>query len=126
MFYLNSQGLNGALDRAFRHYVNNSESWQQLVQKVMRIDLSWDSSALQYEKLYEKSGQSKGSCNSYLSFVVALIFHSPYAGGSILCNTYSNKMYQFPSQTCGAHETCVSVGATCLCLCEGYMYITLV
>ncbi|XP_057464699.1 probable starch synthase 4, chloroplastic/amyloplastic [Actinidia eriantha] len=49
------QGLNGALDRAFRHYVNNSQSWQQLVQKVMRIDLSWDSSALQYEELYEKS-----------------------------------------------------------------------
>ncbi|GFY88617.1 starch synthase 4 [Actinidia rufa] len=48
------QGLNGALDRALGHYVN-SQSWQQLVQKVMRIDLSWDSSALQYEELYEKS-----------------------------------------------------------------------
>ncbi|XP_058196106.1 probable starch synthase 4, chloroplastic/amyloplastic isoform X3 [Rhododendron vialii] len=49
------QGLNGALDRALNHYKNNSQSWQQLVQKVMTIDLSWDSSALQYEELYEKS-----------------------------------------------------------------------
>ncbi|PSS28996.1 Starch synthase [Actinidia chinensis var. chinensis] len=36
------QGLNGALDRAFSHYMNDNQSWQQLVQKVMRIDLSWD------------------------------------------------------------------------------------
>ncbi|KAI8525793.1 hypothetical protein RHMOL_Rhmol13G0257700 [Rhododendron molle] len=49
------QGLNGALDRALKYYKNNSQSWQQLVQKVMTIDFSWDSSALQYEELYEKS-----------------------------------------------------------------------
>ncbi|XP_052180504.1 probable starch synthase 4, chloroplastic/amyloplastic isoform X2 [Diospyros lotus] len=49
------QGLNGALKRAFMHYKKSSQSWQQLVQKVMNIDFSWDSSALQYEELYEKS-----------------------------------------------------------------------
>ncbi|XP_059664925.1 probable starch synthase 4, chloroplastic/amyloplastic isoform X2 [Cornus florida] len=49
------QGLNNALERAFKHYGNNSESWRQLVQKDMSIDFSWDSSALQYEELYEKS-----------------------------------------------------------------------
>ncbi|XP_010243710.1 PREDICTED: probable starch synthase 4, chloroplastic/amyloplastic isoform X2 [Nelumbo nucifera] len=49
------QGVNSALDRAFNYYANNGESWQQLVQKDMTIDFSWDSSASQYEELYEKS-----------------------------------------------------------------------
>ncbi|MBA0569265.1 hypothetical protein Golob_006706, partial [Gossypium lobatum] len=49
------QGLNGALDRAFNLYNNDSETWQQLVQKNMNIDFSWHSSASQYEELYAKS-----------------------------------------------------------------------
>ncbi|KAG9447544.1 hypothetical protein H6P81_013672 [Aristolochia fimbriata] len=49
------QGFNSALERAFDFYNNKPESWQQLVQKDMKIDFSWDSSAAQYEELYEKS-----------------------------------------------------------------------
>ncbi|XP_017612539.1 probable starch synthase 4, chloroplastic/amyloplastic [Gossypium arboreum] len=49
------QGLNGALDRAFNLYNNDSETWQQLVRKDMNIDFSWRSSASQYEELYAKS-----------------------------------------------------------------------
>ncbi|KAL5990058.1 putative starch synthase 4, chloroplastic/amyloplastic [Asimina triloba] len=49
------QGVNDALERAFNHYMQNNESWLQLVQKNMKIDFSWDSSATQYEDLYEKS-----------------------------------------------------------------------
>ncbi|XVE88345.1 hypothetical protein DITRI_Ditri19aG0062200 [Diplodiscus trichospermus] len=48
------QGVNSALERAFNLY-KNKESWQQLVQKDMNIDFSWDSSASQYEELYAKS-----------------------------------------------------------------------
>lgn len=51
----NEKGVNGAFERAFNHYRSNSESWEQLVKKVMDIDFSWDSSAAQYEELYEKS-----------------------------------------------------------------------
>ncbi|KAF9590737.1 hypothetical protein IFM89_038038 [Coptis chinensis] len=49
------QGANSALERAFNHYRKSSESWQQLVQRNMKIDFSWDSSASQYIDLYEKS-----------------------------------------------------------------------
>ncbi|XP_068664595.1 probable starch synthase 4, chloroplastic/amyloplastic isoform X2 [Aristolochia californica] len=49
------QGVNSALERAFDYYTNEPESWQQLVQKDMKIDFGWDSSAAQYEELYEKS-----------------------------------------------------------------------
>uniref|UniRef100_A0A7N0T3V2 starch synthase n=1 Tax=Kalanchoe fedtschenkoi TaxID=63787 RepID=A0A7N0T3V2_KALFE len=49
------RGLNGALDRAFRLYNTDQERWQQLVQKVMSMDFSWDTSASQYEELYQKS-----------------------------------------------------------------------
>ncbi|CAK7350256.1 unnamed protein product [Dovyalis caffra] len=48
-------GVNSALDRAFNYYRNNAEVWQQLVQKDMNIDFSWESSAEQYEELYLKS-----------------------------------------------------------------------
>ncbi|KAF6134540.1 hypothetical protein GIB67_022280 [Kingdonia uniflora] len=51
----NEQGLNGALERAFDHYTGDNESWKQLVQRNMKIDFSWDSSAAQYVELYEKS-----------------------------------------------------------------------
>ncbi|XP_031388344.1 probable starch synthase 4, chloroplastic/amyloplastic isoform X2 [Punica granatum] len=49
------QGLSSAFERAFNHYNNSAETWQQLVQKVMNLDFSWDSSASQYEELYSKS-----------------------------------------------------------------------
>ena len=43
------------MERAFDCYMNRHEVWQQLVQKDMRIDFSWGSSAAQYEDLYEKA-----------------------------------------------------------------------
>ncbi|KAF5205102.1 Glycogen synthase [Thalictrum thalictroides] len=49
------QSAGNALERAFSHYRKNIESWQQLVQRNMKIDFSWDSSASQYIELYEKS-----------------------------------------------------------------------
>ncbi|MCD7455158.1 putative starch synthase 4, chloroplastic/amyloplastic [Datura stramonium] len=49
-------GFNNALERVFDlHYMNNAETWKELVQKDMSIDFSWDSSASQYEELYEKA-----------------------------------------------------------------------
>ncbi|GAB2279893.1 Probable starch synthase 4, chloroplastic/amyloplastic [Dionaea muscipula] len=48
------QGVNSALDRAFHHY-KYRESWQRLVLKVMEMDFSWNSSALQYEELYRNA-----------------------------------------------------------------------
>ncbi|XP_072966521.1 probable starch synthase 4, chloroplastic/amyloplastic isoform X1 [Typha angustifolia] len=49
------QGLSSAMERAFNYYMRSPEIWQQLIQKDMRLDFSWDSSAAQYEELYEKS-----------------------------------------------------------------------
>ncbi|KAG1346873.1 Starch synthase, chloroplastic/amyloplastic [Cocos nucifera] len=49
------QGLSSALERAFSYYMKNPVGWQQLVRNVMRMDFCWDSSAAQYEELYEKS-----------------------------------------------------------------------
>ncbi|XP_044497082.1 probable starch synthase 4, chloroplastic/amyloplastic isoform X2 [Mangifera indica] len=49
------QGVNSALERAFNHYRNNPKSWHQLVYKIMNMDWSWETSALQYEGLYAKS-----------------------------------------------------------------------
>ncbi|XP_020232942.1 probable starch synthase 4, chloroplastic/amyloplastic isoform X2 [Cajanus cajan] len=49
------QGLSDALVRALNLFKNNPESWKQLVQKVMNIDFSWESSSAQYEDLYIKS-----------------------------------------------------------------------
>nr|XP_043619581.1 probable starch synthase 4, chloroplastic/amyloplastic isoform X2 [Erigeron canadensis] len=49
------QGFNGAYDRAFNHYNSDSEGWQELMRKVMSIDFSWDTSAAQYEELYQQS-----------------------------------------------------------------------
>lgn len=49
------QGFNAALERAFNYYKNNADTWKELVQKDMSIDFSWDSSASQYEELYEKA-----------------------------------------------------------------------
>ncbi|KAF8031082.1 hypothetical protein BT93_D0310 [Corymbia citriodora subsp. variegata] len=49
------QGVNTALERAFSHYKNDPQSWQQLVHRVMSIELGWAPSASQYEELYLKS-----------------------------------------------------------------------
>ncbi|XAR59312.1 Starch synthase [Bertholletia excelsa] len=49
------RGVNNALERAFNYYRNGSQSWEQIVQKNMSIDFGWDSSASQYEELYQKS-----------------------------------------------------------------------
>ena len=43
------------MERAFNLYVRNPEGWRDLVEKIMRIDFSWDSSSAQYEELYENS-----------------------------------------------------------------------
>ncbi|XP_078152009.1 starch synthase 4 isoform X2 [Carex rostrata] len=49
------QSLNGAMERAFKYYKQNPEGWQELVKRAMTIDFSWESSASQYEELYQKS-----------------------------------------------------------------------
>ncbi|KAF3449885.1 hypothetical protein FNV43_RR05964 [Rhamnella rubrinervis] len=49
------QGLNGVMERAFNLYMKNPGRWQELVQKVMSMDFSWDASAAQYEELYSNS-----------------------------------------------------------------------
>lgn len=49
------QAFNGAFDRAFKYYKNDSEGWEELMKKVMNIDFSWDTSASQYEELYLQS-----------------------------------------------------------------------
>ncbi|CAI9087927.1 OLC1v1022130C1 [Oldenlandia corymbosa var. corymbosa] len=54
-FSADEQGFNNALERAFSYYRNNGEFWQQLVEKVMKMDFSWNSSAATYEELYEKA-----------------------------------------------------------------------
>ncbi|XP_042496749.1 uncharacterized protein LOC122075678 isoform X2 [Macadamia integrifolia] len=50
--FMQPQGVNSALERAFDNYINDSESWQQLVQKNMKTDFSWDLSASQYDLLW--------------------------------------------------------------------------
>ncbi|KAH0467281.1 hypothetical protein IEQ34_004519 [Dendrobium chrysotoxum] len=51
----NEQELNNVMERAFKYYKKSPENWQKLVQKIMRLDFSWESSAQQYEELYEKT-----------------------------------------------------------------------
>lgn len=43
------------MERAFNCYMKRHEIWQELIQKDMRIDFSWESSAAQYEELYENA-----------------------------------------------------------------------
>ncbi|PKA62014.1 putative starch synthase 4, chloroplastic/amyloplastic [Apostasia shenzhenica] len=43
------------MERAFNHYMRSPNSWQKLVRKIMQLDFSWESSASQYEELYEKT-----------------------------------------------------------------------
>ncbi|VAH09724.1 unnamed protein product [Triticum turgidum subsp. durum] len=49
------QGLSSAMERAFNCYTRKPEVWKQLVQKDMTIDFSWDTSASQYEDIYQKA-----------------------------------------------------------------------
>ncbi|RRT72364.1 hypothetical protein B296_00031895, partial [Ensete ventricosum] len=48
-------GLSNAMERAFQYYIRSPEMWLQLVQRDMRLDFSWNSSATQYEELYQRS-----------------------------------------------------------------------
>jgi glycogen synthase len=43
------------MERAFNYYNRKPEVWKQLVQKDMRIDFSWASSASQYEDIYQRA-----------------------------------------------------------------------
>ena len=49
------QGLEEAMKRAFNFYRGNPESWDKLVQKDMKLDFSWKSSAQKFEELYRKA-----------------------------------------------------------------------
>uniref|UniRef100_A0A0D9WJ00 Starch synthase, chloroplastic/amyloplastic n=1 Tax=Leersia perrieri TaxID=77586 RepID=A0A0D9WJ00_9ORYZ len=49
------KALSGAMERAFNYYTKKPDVWKQLVQKDMRIDFSWDSSASQYEDIYQRA-----------------------------------------------------------------------
>ncbi|XP_057844766.1 probable starch synthase 4, chloroplastic/amyloplastic isoform X2 [Cryptomeria japonica] len=49
------QGINNALERSFTYYKQKPNWWIDLVKKTMNMDFSWDSSAAQYEELYEKA-----------------------------------------------------------------------
>jgi len=49
------QGFDSALERAFNYYHRKPEVWKQLVQKDMKIDFSWDTSASQYEEIYQRA-----------------------------------------------------------------------
>ncbi|KAK4271809.1 hypothetical protein QN277_020444 [Acacia crassicarpa] len=46
------QGLDNALERAFKLYQGSHQSWDQLVQKDMNMDFSWKPSAEKFEELY--------------------------------------------------------------------------
>lgn len=61
------QGLNQALDRAITYYRKKANWWLELVKKVMMIDFSWDSSASQYEELYEKALARARSQQAHIS-----------------------------------------------------------
>uniref|UniRef100_A0A0E0A200 Starch synthase, chloroplastic/amyloplastic n=1 Tax=Oryza glumipatula TaxID=40148 RepID=A0A0E0A200_9ORYZ len=49
------KALSGAMERAFNYYNRKPEVWKQLVEKDMRIDFSWSSSASQYEDIYQRA-----------------------------------------------------------------------
>lgn len=59
---VHEKDLNHALDRAINYFVQRREWWQDLVRKAMLLDFSWDSSASQYEELYERAiARAKGA-----------------------------------------------------------------
>ena len=43
------------MERVFNCYTRTPEVWKQLVQKDMAIDFSWDTSASQYEDIYQRA-----------------------------------------------------------------------
>ncbi|KAK1299258.1 hypothetical protein QJS10_CPB14g00527 [Acorus calamus] len=49
------QEVSRTLERAFKHYKSGAENWQKLVQKVMKMDFGWESSAAQYEEVYQNA-----------------------------------------------------------------------
>ncbi|CAN1141205.1 Probable starch synthase 4, chloroplastic/amyloplastic [Linum perenne] len=49
------EGFNSPLERAFKHYSNDMEGWEELVRRIMKMDFSWESSVTQYEILYSKA-----------------------------------------------------------------------
>ncbi|KAI3886732.1 hypothetical protein MKX03_006875 [Papaver bracteatum] len=61
------KALSSALDRAYNLYTMNNQKWQQLVQRNMKIDFSWDSSASEYIELYEKSVARARAANRALT-----------------------------------------------------------
>jgi starch synthase len=50
-----SRGLVRAITRAKEVFVNEPSQWQRMVDSAMRMDFSWDRSAREYVKLYEKA-----------------------------------------------------------------------
>ncbi|CAH9076482.1 unnamed protein product [Cuscuta epithymum] len=63
-FTADEQGLSNALERAFNHFNKKSEGWRELVGKDMSIDFSWNSSASQYEELYQKAAAKARSAST--------------------------------------------------------------
>eukprot|EP00897_Mesotaenium_endlicherianum_P001937 jgi/Mesen1/1771/ME000014S01181 len=49
------QGLSYALDRAFAHYFERPDTWQELVSRAMNMDFSWKESSERYIELYQKA-----------------------------------------------------------------------
>ncbi|KAI5067008.1 hypothetical protein GOP47_0017536 [Adiantum capillus-veneris] len=45
--------LNGALERAFKYYLENPNGWTSLISRVMSLDNSWERSARDYVSLYK-------------------------------------------------------------------------
>ncbi len=50
-----SRGFVRAVRRANRAYDEKKEEWKKMVEKAMNEDFSWDQSASEYVKLYEKA-----------------------------------------------------------------------
>lgn len=50
----NAHEMLGTLRYAMKTYYENSKGWSALIQRGMQQDFSWESSAREYEKLYEK------------------------------------------------------------------------
>lgn len=44
--------LNGALERAFKFYLEKPDEWKKLVEKIMEIDNSWNNAAGKYVTIY--------------------------------------------------------------------------
>jgi starch synthase len=49
----NSQSMIGAIQRAINSYIENKGGWQQVMQRIMSQDFSWQNSARKYDALYQ-------------------------------------------------------------------------